>query len=72
MKVKHALEMLNDMPLEDELIVQWYSKQDVESVLGKKISRESWEHIAEWAADYVSMEDFGVSRLLEKSLVDNE
>jgi hypothetical protein len=72
MKVKHVLEMLNDMPLEDDLIVQWYSKQDVENVLNKKVSRESWEHITEWAADYVSMEDFGVSTLLERSEQDSE
>lgn len=30
MLVKHALELLNDLPLEAEICAQWYEKEDVE------------------------------------------
>jgi hypothetical protein len=67
MKVKRVLEELNNLPLEEELVIQWYRKEDVESNKGRKISREAWEHITDWAADYISEEDFGISALLERA-----
>ncbi len=38
MKVKQVLEILNDLPLEEDLVIQWYRKEDVESNKGRKIS----------------------------------
>lgn len=67
MKVKRVLEELNNLPLEEDLVIQWYRKEDVESNKGRKISREAWEHITDWAADYISEEDFGISALLERA-----
>ena len=72
MKVKRVLEELNNLPLEEDLVIQWYRKEDVESNKGRKISREAWEHITDWAADYISEEDFGISALLEKAEENNE
>jgi len=67
MKVKRVLEELSNLPLEEELVIQWYRKEDVESNKGRKISREAWEHITDWAPDYISEEDFGISALLERA-----
>ena len=72
MKVKDILETLNDMPLEEDLVIKRYRKQDVESNKGRKISREAWEHITSWAPDYISEEDFGISALLERAEQDND
>ena len=72
MKVKRVLEELNNLPLEEELVIQWYRKEDVESNKGRKISREAWEHITDWAADYISEEDFGISALLERAEENND
>ena len=72
MKVKRVLEILNDLPLEEDLVIQWYRKEDVESNKGRKISREAWEHITDWAADYISEEDFGISALLERAEENND
>ena len=41
MKVKEALELLNELPLEAEICAQWYSKEDVERD-GETISEEVW------------------------------
>ena len=72
MKVKDVLEALNDIPLEEDLVIQWYRKQDVEGNKGRKISREAWEHITSWSSDYISEEDFGISALLERAEQDND
>jgi hypothetical protein len=71
-KVKDILEVLNDLPLEEDLVIQWYRKQDVEINKSRKISREAWEHITSWAPDYISEEDFGISALLERAEQDND
>jgi hypothetical protein len=67
MKVSKVLELLNDMPLDEELIIKWYRKQDVEEYKKREISREVWEFITQWTPDYISEEDFGISRLLDKA-----
>ncbi len=72
MKVSKVLEQLNDMPLDEELVIKWYRKQEVEEYKGRKISREAWEHITQWAPDYISEEDFGISALLERTEQDND
>jgi len=72
MKVKRVLEELNDLPLEEELVIQWYRKEDVENNKGRKISREAWEHITSWSSDYISEEDFGISALLERAEENND
>jgi hypothetical protein len=72
MKVKRVLEELNDLPLEEELVIQWYRKEDVENNKSRKISREAWEHITQWAPDYISEEDFGISALLERAEENND
>ena len=72
MKVRRVLEELNDLPLEEELVIQWYRKEDVENNKGRKISREAWEHITSWSSDYISEEDFGISALLERAEENND
>lgn len=42
MKVKDALALLNDMPLEAEICAQWYEKSDMEYDEDKPISNEIW------------------------------
>ena len=41
MKVKNALELLNDLPLEAEICAQWYEKEDMEYG-DETISNEVW------------------------------
>jgi hypothetical protein len=41
MKVKHALEMLNQLPLESEICIEWYEKEDME-YKGELLSDEVW------------------------------
>ena len=40
-KVSKVLETLNDLPLDTELAIQWYTREDVEGNLNRKITRES-------------------------------
>jgi hypothetical protein len=42
MKVKDALTILNDLPLEAEICAQWYEKSDMEYDEDKPISNEIW------------------------------
>jgi hypothetical protein len=42
MKVKNALELLNDLPLEAEICAQWYEKEDMEYSGDEPISNELW------------------------------
>ena len=42
MKVKDALALLNDMPLEAEICAQWYEKEDMEYSGDEPISDELW------------------------------
>jgi hypothetical protein len=72
MKVKDILEVLNDLPLDEDLVILWYRKQDIEIYKNRKIPREAWEHITSWAPDYISEEDFGISALLERAEQDND
>ena len=41
MKVKDALEILNELPLEAEICAQWYEKEDMERE-GELLSDEVW------------------------------
>jgi hypothetical protein len=66
MKVKQALELLNDLPLEADLAIQWYTKEDIETNLERKITREVWEDVCEYACDEPDMRDFSIPYLLEK------
>jgi hypothetical protein len=66
MKVKQALELLNDLPLEADLAIQWYTKEDIETNLERKITREVWEGVCEYACDEPDMRDFSIPYLLEK------
>lgn len=68
MKVKDILEALKDMPLNDDLVIKWYSKKDIEILSGYEVARESWEHIVEKASDNVSIGDFCIPYLLEQAL----
>ena len=68
MKVKDILEALNDMPLNDDLVIKWYSKKDIEILSGYRIAIESWEDVVEKASDYVSMGDFCIPYLLEQAI----
>jgi len=67
-KVKDILKALNDMPLEDDLVIKWYSKKDIEILSGYQVARESWEDIVEKASDNVSMGDFCIPYLLEQAI----
>ena len=42
MKVKDALALLNDLPLEAEICAQWYEKDDMEYSGDEPISDELW------------------------------
>jgi hypothetical protein len=42
MKVKEALTILNDLPLEAEICAQWYEKSDMEYDEKEPISNEVW------------------------------
>jgi hypothetical protein len=66
MKVKQALELLNDLSLEEDLAIQWYTKEDIETNLERKITREVWEDVCEYACDEPDMRDFSIPYLLEK------
>lgn len=66
MKVKQVLEILNDLPLEEDLAIQWYTKEDTEINLKRKITREIWEDICEYACNEPDMSDFSIPYLLEK------
>lgn len=72
MKVKTVLENFNDMPLDEDVVIQWYRKEHIEESTGKKISREAWESVCEWAPDYISPADFGIPTVLERAEADNE
>lgn len=43
MKVKDALALLNDLPLEAEICAQWYEKEDMEYSVNEPISDELWK-----------------------------
>ena len=66
MKVKRVLEELNNLPLEADLAIQWYTKEDIETNLERKITREVWEDVCEYACDEPDMRDFSIPYLLEK------
>jgi hypothetical protein len=66
MKVKDVLEALKDLPLEADLAIQWYTKDDIELNLQRKITREVWEDVCEYACDEPDMSDFSIPYLLEK------
>ena len=72
MKVKDVLEALNDLPLEADLAIQWYTKEDIEINLERKITREVWEVVCEYACDEPDMRDFSIPYLLEKMESDSE
>ena len=69
MKVKKVLEVLNNLPLEEELTIQWYTKEDVELNLNlkTKITREVWEEVCEYACGEPDMSDFSIPFLLERA-----
>ena len=72
MKVKQALELLNDLPLEADLAIQWYTKEDIETNLERKITREVWESVCEYACGEPDMSDFSIPYLLERAEQDSE
>ena len=72
MKVKRVLEELNNLPLEEDLVIQWYRKEDVELNLQRKITREVWEDVCEYACGEPDMSDFSIPYLLEKMESDSE
>lgn len=68
MKVKYILEILKDMPPEDDLVIKWYSKKDIEILSGYQVAIENWEHIVKKASDNVSIGDFRIPYLLEQAI----
>ena len=66
MKVKDVLEALNNLPSEADLAIQWYTKDDVELNLQRKITREVWEDVCDYACGEPDMSDFSIPYLLEK------
>ena len=72
MKVKDVLEALKDLPLEADLAIQWYTKDDIELNLQRKITREVWEEVCEYACDEPDMNDFSIPHLLERAERDSE
>ena len=72
MKVKQALELLNDLPLEADLAIQWYTTDEVELNLQRKITREVWAEVCEYACGEPDMSDFSIPYLLERAEQDND
>ena len=72
MKVKDVLAALNDLPLEADLAIQWYKKDDVELNLQRKITEEVWESVCDYACGEPDMSDFSIPYLLEKMERDSE
>ena len=42
MKVKDALALMNELPLEAEICAQWYEKEDMERLGDEPLSDEVW------------------------------
>ena len=72
MKVKDVLEILNALPLEEMVAIQWYTKDDIELNLQRKITREVWEEVCEYACGEPDMSDFSIPYLLERAERDSE
>jgi hypothetical protein len=72
MKVKDVLEILNALPLEEMVAIQWYTKDDIELNLQRKITREVWEEVCEYACGEPDMNDFSIPHLLERAERDSE
>ena len=72
MKVKDVLEILNALPLEEMVAIQWYTKDDIELNLQRKITREVWEEVCEYACGEPDMNDFSIPHLLERAEQDND
>ena len=72
MKVKNVLEALNGLPLEEMVAIQWYTKDDIELNLQRKITREVWEEVGEYACGEPDMNDFSIPHLLERAERDSE
>ena len=72
MKVKDVLEILNALPLEEMIAIQWYTKDDIELNLQRKITREVWEEVCEYACGEPDMSDFSIPYLLERAERDSE
>ena len=72
MKVKDVLEILNALPLEEMIAIQWYTKDDIELNLQRKITREVWEEVCEYACGEPDMNDFSIPYLLERAERDSE
>jgi len=72
MKVKDVLAALNDLPLEADLAIQWYTKDNAEDNLKRKITEEIWESVCDYACGEPDMSDFSIPYLLEKMERDSE
>ena len=72
MKVKDVLAALNDLPLESDLAIQWYTKDNAEDNLKRKITEEVWESVCDYACGEPDMSDFSIPYLLEKMERDSE
>ena len=72
MKVKDVLEAFNGLPLDDMVAIQWYTKDDIELNLQRKITREVWEDVCEYACGEPDMSDFSIPYLLERAERDSE
>jgi hypothetical protein len=71
-KVKDVLEALNGLPSEEMVAIQWYTKDDIELNLQRKITREVWEDVCEYACGEPDMSDFSIPYLLERAERDSE
>ena len=72
MKVKDVLEALNGLTSEEMVAIQWYTKDDIELNLQRKITREVWEDVCEYACGEPDMNDFSIPYLLERAERDSE
>lgn len=66
MKVKDALTMLNELPLDAEICAQWYEKEDMEYSGDEPISDELW-HEANRLMDKWEVSD--LRYLLEEAII---
>ena len=72
MKVKDVMDILKDLPPEADLAIQWYTKDDVELNLQRRITREVWEDVCEYACGEPDMNDFSIPYLLERAEENND
>ena len=68
MKVSRAIQLLSDEDPDSDLMIQWFTKEDVEGNLNKEIPDAHWEMAVNvFDNGEVSMEEFEVVHCLNRA-----